>query len=330
MFELQARIRPEEEMDDMVLERRVRSRIGGAVRHPGSIEVTAQGGHVILSGPVLADEVDRLMERVQSVRGVQSVEDRLDVHHDPGDIPGLQGLPARWTQKSEWMQEVWSPTARFAAGTAGGALTFLGVRRGGLLGALSTVAGIGILARAMTNAPMKRLTGIDAGRRAVDLQKTLNINAPVDQVYTFWSNYEYFPYFMSNVRSVQDLGEGRSHWVISGPADVPIEWDAVMTRMEPNRVLAWKTEPNAAIQHAGIIRFEPNPDGSTRVDIKLSYNPGIGALGHAVAALLGADPKRQMDEDLARMKMFIETGNLPHDAAAQEAIRAQSDWAKGE
>jgi hypothetical protein len=34
-----------------------------------------------------------------------------------------------------------------------------------------------------------------------------------------------------------------------------------------------------------------------------------------VASLFGADPKRLMDDDLARMKTLIETGNPPHDAA---------------
>jgi hypothetical protein len=34
-----------------------------------------------------------------------------------------------------------------------------------------------------------------------------------------------------------------------------------------------------------------------------------------VAALFGADPKREMDEDLLRMKTLIEGGSPPHDAA---------------
>jgi uncharacterized membrane protein len=68
----------------------------------------------------------------------------------------------------------------------------------------------------------------------------------------------------------------------------------------------------------GRIRFQPNPDGSTRLDIRISYNPVAGGLGHAVAALFGADPKTQMDEDLLRMKTLIETGVPPHDAARKE------------
>jgi hypothetical protein len=36
-----------------------------------------------------------------------------------------------------------------------------------------------------------------------------------------------------------------------------------------------------------------------------------------VASLFGADPKSRMDEDLARLKTFIETGKVPSDAAAR-------------
>ena len=103
--------------------------------------------------------------------------------------------------------------------------------------------------------------------------------------------------------------------LVDGPAGVPVEWDAVITKQVPEQVLAWKSVPGSAIAQAGIIRFDSNTDGSTRVDIRFSYNPPAGAIGHAVAALFGADPKREMDEDLVRMKTLIEGGHPPRDAA---------------
>jgi uncharacterized membrane protein len=47
----------------------------------------------------------------------------------------------------------------------------------------------------------------------------------------------------------------------------------------------------------------------------MSYNPPGGAVGHAIARLLGRDPKQEMDDDLMRMKAFIETQRPPRDAA---------------
>jgi uncharacterized membrane protein len=120
---------------------------------------------------------------------------------------------------------------------------------------------------------------------------------------------------MTNVREVRTTNsEGQSHWTIAGPGQTPIEFDAVVTRLEPNSVIAWKTLEGSPVAHAGIVQFEPDDDG-TRVHIRFSYNPPGGAIGHALAALVGNDPKTKMDEDLGRMKTLIETGNPPRDAA---------------
>ena len=52
----------QEPPDDPVLRERVRAELGFLVRHPSSIEVTVQEGRVTLSGPVLADEMEQLVE----------------------------------------------------------------------------------------------------------------------------------------------------------------------------------------------------------------------------------------------------------------------------
>jgi uncharacterized membrane protein len=123
---------------------------------------------------------------------------------------------------------------------------------------------------------------------------------------------------MSNVRDVRSTGGDRSHWVIAGPAGASVEWDAIITNYVPNHSVGWKTTPDSAIQHTGIVRFEPNATGGTRLEVRMSYNPLAGGVGHAVAALFGADPKNEMDQDLARMKTMLETGVPAHDAARKE------------
>jgi uncharacterized membrane protein len=70
------------------------------------------------------------------------------------------------------------------------------------------------------------------------------------------------------------------------------------------------------VEHAGIVHFE-SEGNATRVQIRFSYNPPAGALGHSIAGLIGVDPKRAFDEDLLRMKSFVETGIRPHDAAGR-------------
>lgn len=305
----------EEATDDVVVAR-VRSKLGRVVSHPSAIEVSADQGQVTLSGPILQHEVNDLLNAVAKVPGVEHVENRLKEHKQAGDVPSLQGGRQRPGDRLEFLQENWSPAARLLSGGAGGAMMVYGFRRRNPVGILLGAIGAGLLLRGATNLELKRLTGIGAGRRAVEIQKDINIAAPVEHVYAFWSNLQNFPRFMTNVQEVRTRGDGQWHWAVKGPAGSIVEWDAIVTAEVPNRMLAWKSVEGAIIANSGIVRFDANDDGTTRVEVKLSYNPPGGAMGHALAAALGSDPKRQMDEDLLRMKTLIETGVRPHDAAS--------------
>ncbi|MDO8587634.1 MAG: SRPBCC family protein [Armatimonadota bacterium] len=307
---------------DDVLEERIRAKLGRIVSHPGSIEIHAQNGEITVGGHVLSREADKLISTISRIRGVKGVENQLEAHEQAEDIPDLQGVPAPRGGQFELAQEHWSPAARFLVGGTGGALTLYGIRRGGLLGGALGLAGVGMLARAATNTEIKRLLAMGVGRCGVDVHKTLNIDAPIEEVFRFWTDYENFPQFMEHIREAHDLGEGRSHWTGAGPSGIPVSWNAEVTQSEPNSVIAWKSVPGSTVESEGIVRFDSNADGSTHVDVQMSYRPPAGAVGHAVAALFGADPKRQMDEDLGRMKNLIEREYAPRKKGRELEIRS--------
>jgi len=308
--------------DDDTLAARVRSRMGRAVSHPGAIEVTTHDGVVTLSGDALTHEVDALLLCARSTPGVRVVDNQLRIHNRPGDIPNLQGGRARSGARFELMQSNWAPATRLLAALTGGALMGLGLRRRDALGLAAGTLGFGLMARGTTNLEMRRILGVGGGRRAIDLYKTININAPVERVFEFWRNSHNFPHFMTNVREVRDLGNGRSQWTVAGPAGFLVKWNAALTEFIPNKIIAWKSEPGSAVANAGIVRFDPNDGVGTRITVRMTYNPPAGAIGHAFAKVFGADPKREMDQDLLRMKTMIETGHPPHDAA--QPIRERS------
>lgn len=313
LFELRGLLDPHP-VPDGVLVDRVRSKLGRVVSHPGAIEVSARDGHVVLSGDVLAHEAERLKQAVALVRGVKDVADRLQLHKDASGVPALQGGVPRPGERPDVLQTHWAPRTRLLASIAGGSLLLWGVGRGGAIGVGSGLLGATLLLRAVSNLPLSRALGLGPGRRGIDVQKTIHIAAAPEQVFAFWSHYENFPRFMHHVREVRPVNERRSHWVVAGPAGIEVEWDADVTRLQPGRLISWRSVPGSSVRHAGTVRFQPEEDG-TRVDVRMSYKPPAGALGHTVAALFGADPKREMDEDLLRMKTLIETGNPPHDAA---------------
>jgi uncharacterized membrane protein len=302
--------------EDVVLIERVRAQLGRVVSHPHAIEVKASDGRVTLSGPVLQAEVNQLLGAVERVDGVRDVINALEEHKEPGNVPSLQGGSTKRPPRPDVWQRQWAPTTRLLIGTAGAAATGYGVSRRDVPGGLLAAIGIGLLARATTNLETRRLTGIGARRRAVDLQKTITIDAPVDTVFKFWTAYDNFPLFMSRVLDVRPSGgERQSHWKVAGPAGVPVEFDAEVSSFVPNQAFGWRTVEGSPVAHAGLVRFEPTNDGRTRVHVRMSYNPTGGWFGHGIAAAFGVDPKSSLDADLARMKTLLETGRPARDAA---------------
>jgi hypothetical protein len=104
-----------EPVPDDVLAARLRSCIGRHSSHPRAIEVAVRDGCATLSGPVLADEVREVLECASAVSGLMAVDNHLEVHVEPGSIPGLQGTRHRRGVRRWWER---SPTLRMATGGA--------------------------------------------------------------------------------------------------------------------------------------------------------------------------------------------------------------------
>jgi uncharacterized membrane protein len=220
-------------------------------------------------------------------------------------------------QDTDWRASLHNPSV-----IGGGLLGLYGLVRRSPLGLVLGLAGAALLARGMTGQPLRSLL---SGRKlsdslssglspTIDFEKSIHIDAAPEAVYDLWTNYENFPRFMSHVVEVTDLGRRRSHWVVKGPGGTEFAWNSVLTEQSRPHRLAWRSEPGAEIPQNGSIQFERHR-GGTHVTVRMSYTPPAGVIGHGLATLLGADPKARMDDDLARMKAFIEGGAVPSVAA---------------
>ena len=89
------RWRPSADVSDHILLERVRAGLGRYVSHPRSIDVEVNNGCVVLRGQILARETPRLIRAIAAVRGVASVDNRLEEHEQAGKIPSLQ----RWRRR---------------------------------------------------------------------------------------------------------------------------------------------------------------------------------------------------------------------------------------
>lgn len=146
-----------EPVDNAKLMERVRSKLGRVVSHPHAIDVSAQNGRITLSGPILTEEVPYLLACVNRVSGVNEVVNHLEPHQAADNHPSLQGGRERQGSRFEFMQENWSPAARFIAGAVGASLAAYGGTRRGALGAGLGTAGLLLLARGVTNTGFSNL-----------------------------------------------------------------------------------------------------------------------------------------------------------------------------
>lgn len=146
-----------EQPDDTVLVDRVRSKLGRIVSHPSAINVTAENGNVTLSGPILAHEAPQLLSCVKWTKGVQDINNNLEVHEAAENHPALQGGRQHPVYRFAFLQENWSPTARLLAGAAGASLAVYGGTRRNALGAGLASAGLLLTTRAITNTDFTHL-----------------------------------------------------------------------------------------------------------------------------------------------------------------------------
>jgi len=304
-----------EPMSDAVIAERIRARLGTVSRHIGGVNVTVQDQVATLQGDVLAADVDKLTMAAGMVRGVKKVEVQLKGHTDPTGIPALSSA----REEGSYMEEtsLWSPSTRLLAGVGSGLLVLWGAARGGLTGRAMTMGGIALGIRAATNMKVRHALGM-GGRGVIDVYQTVQLPASPEQVYRFWSNYENLPRFLSHVKEVRDMGGGRLHWVVSGPAGIPVEWDARITQNVANQVIAWETDSDSVVQHSGEVRFKPGQAGGTQLTVSMRYTPPAGAVGHTLAAILGGDPKTTMKEDLGRLKTLIDTKEIAGRSTGQQ------------
>jgi uncharacterized membrane protein len=141
------------------------------------------------------------------------------------------------------------------------------------------------------------------------VQESIEVQAPLQDVFTYWSNLENFPQIMSNIEEVRVAGD-TSHWKVKGPLGKTVEFDARTTEMSPERGIAWNSTNDNDVETSGQVRFEEVAEGRTRIDVTMNYaDPPGGRVGEVVADAI-SNPEREMREDLENFARQVERGEL--------------------
>ena len=145
------------------------------------------------------------------------------------------------------------------------------------------------------------------------VHEIIEVQAPLQDVFTYWSNLENFPQIMRNVEEVRVMNQDTSHWRIKGPLGRTVEFDARTVEMSPERGIGWNSV-EGEVDTSGQVRFEEVSTGRTRIDVTMNYaDPPGGRVGEVVADAV-SNPERELREDLENFAKKVERGELNLDS----------------
>jgi uncharacterized membrane protein len=154
------------------------------------------------------------------------------------------------------------------------------------------------------------------------IEKSIEVDAPVERVYDEWTHFEEFPRFMEGVEKVTRTDRTHLHWV-ARIAGKPQEWDAEITENVPDERISWRSTRGA--RNAGSVMFQPRA-GHTMITLRLDYEPR-GAMEMAGDAM--GLVSRRVENDLQRFAKHIQEHITSTGSSANQMRQAASDSGMG-
>ena len=150
------------------------------------------------------------------------------------------------------------------------------------------------------------------------VEGSIEVEAPVQEVYGYWQTLENLPQFMTNVEEVRSTGPDTTHWRVKGPLGASLEFDAQTTQDEPNSAIGWNSV-DGTVQTSGQVRFREVTPSRTRVEVQMNYWDAPGGRAGEVASRIVANPQVMMRQDLQNFKEIIEGTATPEEIQQRPA-----------
>lgn len=132
------------------------------------------------------------------------------------------------------------------------------------------------------------------------IEKSIEVDAPLQKVYNQWTQFEEFPRFMEGVEQVQQVDDRHLHWS-ANVAGKHKEWDSEILEQVPDDHIAWRSISGAP--NAGRVQFRPKDGDHTVVILRMDYQPegAMEKIGDSLGLM-----SRRVEGDLERFKDFIQ------------------------
>jgi uncharacterized membrane protein len=122
--------------------------------------------------------------------------------------------------------------------------------------------------------------GSGHNRRVLRIAKSIEIGAPVPDVFHAWADLESLPSRIPMIQGIIRWG-GRFHWEIE-IAGQQFAWDAIVTQFIPNEAIGWKSISGP--KHTGRIAFSPLGN-DTLIHVQMNYAPPLGRASGLLAPI---------------------------------------------
>jgi len=144
---------------------------------------------------------------------------------------------------------------------------------------------------------------------AQNVHESIEVQAPPQDVFLYWSNFQNFSKALRNVEEVRMTGQNTSHWRVKGPLGKTVEYEARTTEASLERGIAWESV-EGEVDTSGQVRFEGVAPGRTRIEVTMNYaDPPGGRIGEVIADAV-SNPERELREDLENFAEKVEQGEL--------------------
>ena len=137
------------------------------------------------------------------------------------------------------------------------------------------------------------------------IEKTIVVEAPLEDVYAQWTQFEEFPRFMDGVERVVQLDDRTLEWTTT-VAGREKRWTARIVDQTPDVRIAWRSLDGA--RNDGAVLFTWVDAGTTEIRLVVDAEPD-GIFEGAGDRLGFLD--RRVSGDLDRFKAFIEERDGP-------------------
>lgn len=159
---------------------------------------------------------------------------------------------------------------------------------------------------------------------AINFEKSLEVDAPIQEVFAHWRDLGAYARFMPHVRSVRSAGEQQWIWETEDQ-----DWQVALTQELPQEAISWRLSTPHYTSDA-TVRFATVDEGRTKLVYTAHYPNGLGP-NHSAASVT-ADMALSLEQFAG---LFAGTHSAPQQdpevhAAAQEEEEAEEDEAKDE